>query len=284
MTEWSRTWTWLDGAWFEGNAPILGPRSHAFWLGSSVFDGARYFEGRAPDLDLHCRRVNRSATAMGLTPIMAAEEIEALASEGFARFPEGAELYIRPTYWAEEGGFMSVPPLAESTRFCLTMYETPMPPPTGFTATLSRVRRPLPDTAPLDAKAGCLYPMGGRAIMEAKARGFDNALVCDVLGNVAEFATANIYIVKDGVVSTPAANGAFLAGITRSRVAALLRGDGFEVRESVLTLDDVRDADEIFSSGNYSKVMPVTRFEDRHLQPGPVTMRARALYWEFAHA
>ena len=54
MAEWSRTWTWLDGEWIEGNRPIMGPRTHAFWLGSSVFDGARYFEGRAPDLDLHC--------------------------------------------------------------------------------------------------------------------------------------------------------------------------------------------------------------------------------------
>jgi branched-chain amino acid aminotransferase len=284
MADWSRTWTWLDGAWIEGNVPILGPRTHAFWLGSSVFDGARRFEGCAPDLDLHCRRVNRSAEAMGLTPTMAAEEIEALAREGFAHFPADAALYIRPTYWAEEGGFMSVPPLADSTRFCLTMYETPMPPPTGFTATLTSVRRPLPGTAPLDAKAGCLYPMGGRAIMEAQAKGFENALVCDALGNVAEFATANLFIVKDGVVSTPVANGTFLAGITRSRVAALLRGAGFEVRETVLSVDDVRDADEIFSSGNYSKVMPVTRFEDRHLQPGPVTMRARELYWAFAHA
>ncbi len=285
MTEWSRTWTWLDGTWHEGNIPILGPRSHAFWLGSSVFDGARWFEGVAPDLDLHCQRVNRSALAMGLSPLMRPEEIARLVHEGADRFPKDAELYVRPMYWAEEGGFMSVPPLAESTRFLLTLYEAPIPPPTGFSAMLSTtVRRPLPGTAPLEAKAGCLYPNNGRALLEAKARGFDNALVCDVLGNVAEFATANVFIVKDGVVSTPVANGTFLAGVTRSRVAQLLREDGYEVRETVLGVDDVRQADEIFSSGNYSKVMPVTRFEDRHLQPGPVAIRARELYFAFAHA
>lgn len=285
MADWSRTWTWLDGTWLEGNVPIVGPRTHAFWLASSVFDGARWFEGVAPDLDLHCARVNRSAIAMGLDPVMAPEEIARLTHEGADRFPKDAALYVRPMYWAEEGGYMSVPPLAASTRFLLTLYETPLPPPTGFSAMLStRIRRPLPGTAPLEAKAGCLYPNSGRALMEAKEKGFDNALVLDALGNVAEFATANMFIVKDGVVSTPIANGTFLAGVTRSRVVALLRGAGYEVRETVVSVEDVRAADEIFSSGNYSKVAPVTRFEDRHLQPGPVTMRARELYFEFAHA
>ena len=66
MADWSRTWTYLDGDWHEGNVPVLGPRSHAMWLGSSVFDGARAFEGVTPDLDRHCARVNASATALGL--------------------------------------------------------------------------------------------------------------------------------------------------------------------------------------------------------------------------
>ena len=70
MTVWSQTTTFLDGQWLEGNPPIVGPRTHAFWLGSSVFDGARAFDGVAPDLDRHCQRVNRSASAMGLAPTM----------------------------------------------------------------------------------------------------------------------------------------------------------------------------------------------------------------------
>ncbi|MEM9206331.1 MAG: branched chain amino acid aminotransferase, partial [Pseudomonadota bacterium] len=75
MVDWSRTWTWLDGTWHSGNAPIMGPRTHATWLGSSVFDGARAFEGVSPDLDLHCERVNHSASALGLKPTMQAGEI-----------------------------------------------------------------------------------------------------------------------------------------------------------------------------------------------------------------
>ena len=76
MTGWTETYTFLDGEWFEGNPPILGPRTHAFWLGSSVFDGARAFEGVTPDLDRHCARLNRSAKTMWLKPTMSREAIE----------------------------------------------------------------------------------------------------------------------------------------------------------------------------------------------------------------
>ena len=103
------------------------------------------------------------------------------------------------------------------------IYEAPMRPPKGFSVTLSPYRRPTVETMPVDAKAGCLYPNNARALFEAHARGFDNAIVCDMLGNVAELATANVFMAKDGVVYTPIANGTFLAGITRQRVIGLLR-------------------------------------------------------------
>ena len=79
------------------------------------------------------------------------------------------------------------------------------------------------ESMPVDAKAGCLYPNNARALFEAQARGFDNAIVCDMLGNVAETATSNVFMAKQGVVYTPMANGTFLAGITRQRVIGLLR-------------------------------------------------------------
>ena len=100
---WSKTWTYFDGSWHEGNPPILGPSSHAFWLGSSVFDGARYYEGVAPDLDLHFARVNRSAVAMHLKALVSVEEWVKLAWEGIAKFDKDTALYIRPMYWPETG-------------------------------------------------------------------------------------------------------------------------------------------------------------------------------------
>ncbi len=283
MSAWSKTWTFLDGEWLEGNPPIAGPRTHALWLGSCVFDGARAFEGVTPDLDRHCMRANDSAAALGLKATTRWEEMVEIARDGLTRFDKDAALYIRPMYWAEQGGFYAVAPLAESTRFCLTVYETPMPEPQGFSATLSRYRRPTEESAPVSAKAACLYPNPARALLEARDAGFDNAIVLDAMGNVAELATANLLMVKDGIVHTPFPNGTFLNGITRQRVSALLRRAGYEVRERPIGYGELLEADEIFSTGNYAKLMPLTRIEDRDLQPGPVYQRARELYWDWAY-
>ena len=284
MPAWTETHTFLDGEWFEGNKPVLGPRSHAFWLGSSVFDGARAFEGVTPDLEMHCARVNNSARTMWLKPLMSVEAILELSREGVKKFKPGAELYIRPMYWAERNGVGSVPPDPESTRFLLTIYEAPLPDLTGIAITRSPYAKPLAMTMPVDAKAGCLYPNNARALMEARTRGFDNCILFDMLGNVAELATANVFLAKDGVVMTPAANGSFLNGVTRKRVLNLLRGDGVAALEATLSYADFENADEIFVVGNYGKVTPVRRIDARDLQPGPMFRKSRELYWQFAHS
>jgi branched-chain amino acid aminotransferase len=280
----SKTWTWFEGDWHEGNPPIIGPRTHASWLGSSVFDGARVFEGVAPDLDLHMERTNRSARVMGLNPTKTADEMIGLVREGVKKFDAGKALYVKPMYWGEAEGVGAISADPDSVGFCLTLFEAEMGVPTaGAAVTQGAFRRPTLETMPTDAKAGCLYPNNARILREARSRGFDNALVLDMLGSVAETATANVFMGKDGVVHTPIPNGTFLNGITRQRVIKLLRENGVPVHESVLRYEDFQNADEIFTSGNYSKVMPVTRIDDRDLQPGPFFKKARELYWAFAH-
>ncbi|MFZ0816605.1 MAG: branched-chain amino acid aminotransferase [Candidatus Sulfotelmatobacter sp.] len=283
-TGWSKTWTYFEGGWHEGNVPIMGPRTHAAWLCSIVFDGARAFEGVTPDLDLHCARVNDSAKKLYLKPTVSTEEWIRLAREGIARFDKDAALYIRPMYWAEKEGPWVQAHDPESTRWCLSIYEAPMRTPKGFSLTLSPFRRPTIESMPVDAKAGCLYPNNSRSLFEAQARGFDNAIVCDMLGNVAELATSNVFMAKDGMVFTPIPNGTFLAGITRKRVIGLLRQAAVKVVETTLTYQDFEKADEIFATGNYSKVVPVTRIGDRTLPFGPLYTKARELYWAFAHS
>jgi branched-chain amino acid aminotransferase len=281
---WSQTWTFYDGKWHEGNVPLWGVRTHAIWLGSSVFDGARVFEGVAPDIDQHCARVNASAKTMYLKPLVSVDEWLGLVREGMAKFDHDTPLYVRPMYWAERASPMALPPDPDSTRFALSLYDTPMRKPDGFSVTLSPFRRPTYETAPVDAKAGCLYPNNARAMFEAKSRGFDNCIVRDAAGNVAELANSNVFMAKDGVVYTPIPNNTFLAGITRKRVIGLMRDAGIAVVETVLRYADFETADEIFATGNASKVLPVTRIDDRSLQPGPMYRKARALYWEFAHS
>jgi branched-chain amino acid aminotransferase len=119
-------------------------------------------------------------------------------------------------------------------------------------------------------------------LVEAQRKGFGNALVQDSHGNVAESATANVFMACDGELFTPVANGTFLAGITRARHIKNLRAAGFTVHEAVLTLDDFRAADEVFLSGNFAKVTPVAAFEDTRYEIGPLTKAARETYWDWA--
>ncbi|HEY3799538.1 MAG TPA: branched-chain amino acid aminotransferase [Caulobacteraceae bacterium] len=279
----SATWTFFQGDWREGNVAIMGPRTHAAWLGSMVFDGARIYDGCAPDLLPHLQRVNESARRFRLNPMVSEDEWMDLTRDGLKRFAPGAALYVRPMYWPDTGaigGGVKYEP--ESTCWCLCLYEAPMPGPRDLAITLSPQRRPSIETAPVDAKAGCLYPNNARALFEAADRGFDNCLLTDMLGNVAELANSNVFMVKDGVVMTPAPNGTFLDGITRRRTIQLLRDAGETVVETSLRYRDFQDADEIFSSGNFAKLSAITRIDQRPLQAGPVFRKAAELYRDFA--
>jgi branched-chain amino acid aminotransferase len=280
----SATWTYFDGHWREGNTAIMGPRTHGAWMASTVFDGARAYDGVAPDLDLHMARVNESARRFLLEPRVPTAEWLALAHSGLRRFSREAAVYVRPMYWADAGLGGGVKFDPASTRWCLCLYEAPMPGERPIAITLSPFRRPTIECAPVDAKAGCLYPNNARALFEAAERGFDNCLLVDMLGNIAELANSNIFLVKDGVAFTPTPNGTFLDGITRRRVIGLLRGEGVVVVEASLCYRDFVEADEIFSTGNYAKVSAITRIDQRTLEPGPVFRRASALYRAFARA
>jgi branched-chain amino acid aminotransferase len=276
-----KAWHYWNGEWVDGNPAVMGALDHGAWLGSTVFDGARAFEGVTPDLDLHCQRIVRSTHAMNLKSLYPAEDLVELCKDGIAKFPTGSVLYIKPMYWAAEG-FIAADP--ETTRFCLSIMDLPLPPDSGFSVSLSSFRRPTPETAPTNAKAACLYPNSGRAMIEVKRNGFENAVMLDMLGHVAELASANVWYAKDGEVHTPIPNGTFLAGITRARVLTLFRDAGIKTHERSISYSDLLGADEIFSTGNFGKVQPITRIEDRALQPGPLYLMARKMYWDFAHS
>ncbi len=275
--------TYYKGEWHDGDIYVMRAADHGSWLGSSVFDGARYARGLHPDLMAHCTRLNDSAHAMGITPTHTAQQIHDITLDGLKLYPDGSPVYIRPMYWALEGEPMAVVPKMGETGFCVCLEEIPMPDPNKTVSlTTTRFERPVLASTVVNAKAGCLYPNNARMLREAIAKGFDNALVADALGNVAETATANVFYAKDGEVFTPVANGTFLAGITRKRIIWLLREAGLSVHESVVSFDDVRAADEVFMTGNMSKVTPVGRFDDVHYQRGPIAQKALELYWNWA--
>ena len=240
-------WTWWGGRWQQGDIPVMKAADHGTWLGTLVFDGARAFEGLTPE-PRHQRPV-----------------------------------YIRPMAWSTGNGPGVVAPNPDSTVFCLCLEELPMAAPAAaVTVTTTQFTRPTITSALVNAKAACLYPNNARMLREAFAKGFNNVLALDPLGNVAETATANVFMVKDGVVKTPVPNGTFLNGITRQRIIGLLRADGVEVQECTLSLHDFRQADEVFMAGNISKVTRVSRFDDVNFKSHAVSDRAREIYWAWA--
>ena len=164
------------------------------------------------------RAINKSVKAMCLKPVVTASDWMALVRDGLKRFDRDAELYIRPMYWAEEGARAACSPDPESTRWCLTIYVAPMPKPAGTAITLSPFRRPTRESAPVEAKAGCLYPNNARALDRGAVRAASTIASCATCSAMSPNSAPPIFSwSKDGVVFTPAANGTYLAGITRQR-------------------------------------------------------------------
>lgn len=275
--------TFYKGKWHNEDVAIMKAADHGSWLGTTVFDGARHFEGVTPDLREHCVRVNNSARAMMITPTVLEDEMIEIVKEGLQGYPQNSAVYIRPMYWALEGDELAVVPKSGSTGFAICLEEIPMSDLTATsTLTTTSFRRPVLQDNVVNAKTGCLYPNNARMLVEAKSKGFGNALVADFAGNVAETATANIFMALDNEVFTPIPNGTFLAGITRARHIKNFKDNGITVHEKVLTFDDFNNADEVFMSGNMKKVTPITAFDEVSYQAGPMTKMARDMYWDWA--
>lgn len=275
--------TYYQGKWAKKDLVIMKAADHGTWLGTTVFDGARYFDGVTPDLWAHCQRVNESAMAMMITPTVSTEEMVSIVWEGLKLYDKKKAIYIRPMYWAIDGGDLAIVPKKNSTGFAICLEEIPMAAQdASATLTTTRFRRPVLEDNVVNAKAGCLYPNNARMLYEARNKGYSNALVLDAMGNVAETATANIFMCKDGEVFTPIPNGTFLAGITRNRHIYNLRKNGICVNECVLQVSDFLSADEVFMSGNMMKVTPVAKFQNKVYPTGRIAALARDLYWDWA--
>lgn len=272
--------TFHNGKWHAGNYKMLGSNENASWMGMIVFDGARSFDGVQPDLDLHCQRSIRSAKVLSLNPDMHWQEVYDIAQEGVSKFKKGSHLYIRMNFW--DGSTMRKL-MGDTAEFSVVLTEIPLNS-NGFSANMSEYfTKSTSKQAPTGAKASCLYPNNLLAIFEAQKEGFDNCVMLDPYGTVAEFTMSNIFYVKDKKVYTPIPNGTFLNGITRQRVIKLLKADGYDVYEKNVLPEDLDTADEIFSTGNINKVQAVTLYKNRILEENPICERARELYFDFAH-
>lgn len=165
----SATQTFHQGTWHSGNYKVYGIDENAAWLGMSVFDGARSFDGVHPDLELHCQRSIKSAKVLLMNPGFAAQELHDITLDGIAKFPEGSHLYIRITFW-DQMLLRSVKDPSMIAECSVAVYEAPLVF-DEIAINMSKFIRPTSAQAPTGAKASCLYPNSILAVSAAKQVG-----------------------------------------------------------------------------------------------------------------
>ena len=131
---------------------------------------------------------------------------------------------------------------------------------------------------PSHVKAGGHYTNSIRALHEVNRRGFDEAVLLNDRGEIAEGSGENIFVVRDGALYTNDRDADILPGITRDSILTLARAAGLSVTIRPLTVDDLAASDEAFFTGTAAEVVPISRFESRAMTEGPVTQRLRTSY------
>jgi branched-chain amino acid aminotransferase len=279
-------WIWLDGRlipWREANVHVL---SHALHYASCVFEGERAYGGTIFKLTEHSERLRRSAQRLGFELPWSVEEID----EACRAVVEANDLeyaYLRPIAWrgAAEMGFSARK--EDNIHLAVTAwhwgaYFGEESAARGVRLDLAQWRRPAPDTAPTDAKASGLYMIATLAKNEAEAKGFDDALMLDWRGQVAESTGANVFFVKDGALHTPPPE-CFLDGITRLTIIDLARARGLKVHERAIDPEELAGFDEMFLTGSAVEVMPVAEAGPWTFQLGPVARQLRADYLDLVN-
>lgn len=263
---------WLDGAltpWREARLHVL---SHGLHYASAVFEGERAYGGVIFHLCMHTERLRNSAHLLGFSIPWSSDQIDEAAIAVLAA-NELADAYVRPIAWR---GAEQLSIAAQHTKIHLAIAAWPWPNlfgaerMQGVRLNIATWRRPSPETAPTEAKASGLYMIGTLAKHEAEAAGFQDALMLDWRGQIAEATGANIFFVIDGALHTPKPEG-FLDGITRRTVMGLARHRQICVVERAILPEEMQRASEALLVGTAAEVTPVRQIGPHHFTPGEIT-------------
>jgi branched-chain amino acid aminotransferase len=264
---------WLDGEmvpWRDANVHVL---SHALHYASCVFEGERAYSRRIFKLSKHTARLFESAALLDMTIPFTPAEIDAACNELIVR-QDITDGYVRPVAW-RGAEMMGVSAQAAKTHVAIATWPWPNlfgddRLESGIRMKTSKWRRPAPDTAPVKAKAAGLYMICTLSRHAVEPEGYDDALMLDWRGQVAESTGANIFLVQNGEIHTPTPD-CFLDGITRRTVMDLARKRGYKVIERVIMPEDLGHADEVFLTGTAAEVTPVGEIDEHNYQVGPIT-------------
>jgi len=264
---------WFNGAlvpWREARIHVL---THGLHYGSCVFEGERAYGGRIYKMTEHHERLHASARLLGFELPYSVAEIDAAALE-VMRVNGIGDGYLRPVAW-RGSEMMGVSAQKNRINVAIAAWEWPayFSPEArlkGIRMTRAEWRRPAPDTAPTKSKAAGLYMICTLSKHKAETAGFNDALMLDYRGRIAEATGANIFLVQDGVIHTPEPD-CFLDGLTRQTVIALARARGYEVVERAIMPEELAKTQEVFITGTAVEVTPVSEIDEHRFTPGDIT-------------
>jgi branched-chain amino acid aminotransferase len=266
---------WYDGKlvpWREAKLHVL---THALHYASCVFEGERVYNGKVFKLREHSQRLIDSGRILGFEVPLSLEELERATNE-VVKAMNIVDGYVRPVAWRgpEQMGVS-----AQATKIHVAIaawqwpsYFSPEARMRGIRMRTSKWARPAPNTAPTQSKAAGLYMICTMSKHDAEAAGYDDALMLDWRGQVAEATGANIFLVIDGELHTPTPD-CFLNGITRRTVIELAKARGIKVVERAIMPEELGKADEVFLTGTAAEVTPVGEIDGYRFTPGAVTKR-----------
>jgi branched-chain amino acid aminotransferase len=273
-------WIWMDGAlrpWREANVHVL---THALHYASSVFEGQRAYNGTIFKLSEHSARLRNSASLLGFDLPWTVEEIDAacvqvLEANGMT------DAYMRPVAWRGSEQ-MGVSPKGTQPHLAIACwhwgkYFDEAKAAKGIRLDIAPWRRPAPYTAPVHSKAAGLYMIASLSKAHADARGYDDALMLDWRGQVAEATGANAFFIRDGVIHTPTPD-CFLDGITRRTLIDLARQRGIEVVERAIWPEELESFQQFFVTGSAAEVTLVQSAGPWSFEVGDLSRQLQADY------
>ncbi len=278
-------WIWLDGKmvpWREAEVHVL---THALHYASSVFEGQRAYNGVIFKLSEHSERLRRSAELLGFELPWSVAEIDAACND-VLKASGLTDCYMRPVAWLGSEK-MGVSPTGAKPHLAIAAWEwgkyyDPAKAEKGIRLTIAPWRRPAPYTAPVHSKAAGLYMIAMMSKKHAEDTGFDDAMMFDWRGQVAEATGANIFFVKNGTVHTPVPD-CFLDGITRRTVMDLARRRGAEVVERAIWPDELEGFEQAFLTGTAAEVTPIGSIGPWRFEVGDLTRQLVRDYDDLVH-
>lgn len=264
---------WVDGEFVEWRDAQVHVLTHAIHYGSAVFEGQRAYNGTIFKLKEHTERLFKSAETLGMKPNWTHDQINDACNQ-LLEINNLTDAYCRPIFW-RGSEMMGVAAQKNTIHAAVAVWQwpsyfSPEARMKGLRIEISEWRRPAPDTAPVHAKAAGLYMICTLSKHAAEARGFDDALMFDYRGQVAEATGANVFFVKDGEIHTPTPD-CFLDGITRRTVMDLARKRGINVIERAIMPDEMEGFEQAFLTGTAAEVSPLAEIGPYNFEVGEIT-------------